>query len=664
MKFFIDRVVLWRRNAKEIKEYKFLPDVVNVISGHRQTGRTSFVDAIDYVFAAKECGLPDKFNPVVRAVGVVIGTEDKWYLFAREVDETGKTSPACFFIDGDRAFPLEVPIDPEFDKRVDDVETELDRIVCGQFKPAGAKEGEEEPETLGFRDVLNLSMFDSETIANPYLLLRDLNNGKFKAHLLEYFPFILGIETRDLVEKRNEKKLLHKQIEEKTKVRNNIAKVSRQWMETLRAHISRAQEMRLYDRNMKLPEATNLEGLIQTGGLILEQNKGVVKPVLDVDAIDEYSREMIALQKEMDKYAAASQRIADEINRLKDLDKEYRAVKDSAAKTEDRLEISKWIREYWNPDQGHFFEWTSEPSREVAMRNLKELEDALEKFQGSILSKEKQARYDDVYKRELEERNKELKAVVARHRQFEVQYEELLKAHAEAEGFLATQRGVYELLGQIKSGVDLAAKLSNSEISFDGLEEMKERERLLDREIGQMVVNTANAIKGCNNYIAGVIGDRLQTLAVSEDVKLSKPLFDFAKMILNFQTADGRICRFKNVGASTNYVCFHLALGCALQEQFSGRADAPVVNFAIFDCPAQGVVSEGEGGFRNNLPSIVNTLKESIGSGADEHWQPILVCETPDPIVDDDPEPSVHTVAHFGYGTGIIPDEWLKKDGK
>lgn len=666
MRFFIDRVVLWRRNANDIKEYKFIPDVVNVISGSRQTGRTSFVDAVDYVFGSKECGLPDKFNPVVRAVGVVFGTPGKWHLFAREVTESGKPSEACFFCEADSDKAMEIPFDPEFDRRIEDAEAELNRIVCGNFKPAGAKEGEEEPETLGFRDVLNLSMFDAATIANPFLLLRDLGNSKLRMRLQEYFPFILGIETRTLVEKRNEKKLLHKQIEEKTKIKNNIARVSREWMEGLRARIRRAQELRLYDRNLKLPEATNLEALIQTGNSIIEKNRGFVPPVLQKDAVDEHTKEMLKLQTDMDKLASLSQRLADDIDRLKELDKEYKEIKDAAAKTQDRLEISKWVREYWNPEQGHFFAWASQPSVEVAERNLKELEEALEKFQGSILSTEKQTRYDDVYKRELEQRNRELDKVVAAHHKLEQRQEELRKTHQAMDGFLATQRGIYELLGEIKSGVDLAVKLSNSEISFDGLEGMKAREAELDREITQLVANTKKAIAGCNLFISGKIKERLSALDTSDDVKLTVPVFDFASMTLDLQTPDGHLRRFKNVGASSNYVCFHLALGCALQEQFAGRVEAPVVNFAIFDCPAQVSASDPKADPRANIRGIVSMLKDSAQGDQmpGDGWQPILVCESPKEIFEDDVKAGIHTVAHFNAGSGIIPDEWLKTDAE
>lgn len=667
MRFFINRVVLWRRNANDIQEYEFLPDMVNVISGNRQTGRTSFVEAIDYVFGARECGLPDKFNPAVRAVGVVFGTPGKWHLFAREVTESGKPSAACCFYSEDSGGGrLEVPVELEFDKRIEDAEVALNRIVCGNFKSAANKEGEEEPETLGFRDVLNLSMFDAATIANPLLLLRDLGNSKFRMRLQEYFPFILGIETRELVDKRNEKKLLHKQIEEKTKIRNNIARVSREWMEALRARIRRAQELRLYDRNLKLPESTNLEGLIQAGNTIIERNKGFVPPVLEKQSVDEHTDEMIRIQKQMGKLAELSQRLADEVSRLKDLDKEYKEIRDAAAKTEDRLEISKWVREYWDPRQGHFFAWSSEPSLEVAERNLKELEDALEKFQGSILNPKKQTRYDDVYKRELERRNEELDKVVADHRKLEQRQEELRKTHESVQGFLASQRGIYELLGEIKSGVDLAVKLSNSEISFDGLEDMKVREAELEREIAQIVANTRKAIAGCNRYISGKIKDRLLSLEASEDVKLADPVFDFGGMTLDLRTPDGHLRRFKNVGASTNYVCFHLALGCALQEQFAGRDDSPVANFAIFDCPAQGAASDPGADSRTNIRGIVNMLKESVagdgitGSG----WQPILVCESAERIFDDDAKAAIHTVAHFNAGSGIIPNQWLKADGE
>ncbi len=201
--------------------YDFKPDTINLITGAKQTGCTSFVNIIDYVFGASDCDLPDTFNPSTELVGVVVSTERSRYVFVRAVPAVGrKTSEACDFVEIPRSGAIRLPSGFALRYKPEDIRWQLDRIVCGDFgggkrtKPSGGQAETDETPRLTFRDVFNFSLQDDTTIADRHCLVKGISDGGggLAAKMKPYFPFILGIIDRSIVLLENEKRRLEKDL--------------------------------------------------------------------------------------------------------------------------------------------------------------------------------------------------------------------------------------------------------------------------------------------------------------------------------------------------------------------------------------------------------------------------------------------------------------------
>ena len=664
MNFHIRKVVLWRRNDVGRHEYEFKPGMVNVISGDPQTGRTSFLDIIDYVLGAKECKLPYRFNVATSWVGVEAETDGNCLLLARAVPELGAgASSACYF---EMRKPGEEFAGSEFpsaNKKVDDVIAKLNEIVCGDVASQtdddkGTSDGAE-LRRIGFRDVINFSIVDDSTIVSNEALLRSFSNPQYRKRLVDSFPYVLGIETRELLDKRNEKIVLEKNLEEKTRVRNRVKEVSESWADELRYKLVRAREMHLCPPGLDIPDTRNTDVLLGIAMAVIQQSQEFVQAKLDSKVVDDFTSEAVACQKRVDSLAEESQKVAAEIERLKELNGRVRELEDVADKTHDRLEISKWIREFWDPAQGRFYGWGSNVSREDAEKNLEKVESALKEFESGIGNAGKRQNYDEVFKRELGKQQQILRQLTIRHRKECEKLEALRKAHDSVEGFAATQRDAYRLLGEISSAIDLTAKLSNAEMSLDDLEAMKKRISDIEIDIQHLIADQKDKILRFNHRIAENFKDRLQLLRVEEEIKEANSEFNIKSFAITFTTLTGELRKFANVGGSSNYVGFHIAFICALHELFAAIGTTPTANFAAFDCPTvKSEPSISDNSIETGLSSIVETFKKSlIASG--NAWQPILVCESSRQLFQDDSDPLVHPVAHFSDGNGIIPQSWF-----
>lgn len=666
MKFAIEKVILWPRGEFTPQAYEFKPEKVNLITGAKQTGRTSFVNIIDYVLGASDCDLPDVFNPAVDVVGVLTVTDKMRHLFVRGVPEVGKkSSNACDYREFDTAGDVVLPDSFEMQLKPEDIRWYLDRIVCGiasDLPNEDVKSGEDQAEgddapVMRFRDVLNFSLQDDVTISSRHCLVKGLlaSGTGLIAKMKPFLPFILGIESRELVQVLNEKRKLEKEKDAKVQERIKITRALQNCLQCLEAMLVQAKTISLCSPTVQIPGWSNPDMLVKTAREVLEQNKGIIAPKLNSAELSREAQLVQEAQQKLKEIAVESQNVQSEIERLKVIDSRMKGYIAAAERTQRRLEISEWVEAFWS--QRKLAYYGGPDAEERVNARVKALKDALENFGMTVTCAEKQSDYRAAFEREMKHWESRRELLVRDHAKAGEDLVRLCNEEGEARKFMAAQREAFELLGAIRNACETWEKLNGAENSLDEVTRLGSEVSKLELQAATLKADEDKREAACRKFLADSIKDRLASLFVKDDLKNFTPSFDIERFIL--QLSNGEVTRnFSNVGASSNYICFHVAVSCALMEQFSRRDDSPVQNFVIYDCPAleDGLDENGEP--LHYAEQIIGTFNESLNDVKDRKWQPILMLQTPSDMFADDPE--IHKVAHFAEGKGIIPEDWLK----
>jgi len=665
MTFSIEQVVLWPRGKHPVCAYDFKPGVINLITGAKQTGRTSFVNIIDYVFGSNECDLPDAFNPSTDIVGVVALTESSRYLFVRAVPAVGrKCSDSCDLVELPKDGPIRLPVAFEMKYAPEDVRWQLNRIVCGEFGGDDSRSAREQSEIddipqLTFRDVFNFSLQDDTTIADRHCLVKGIheNGGGLAAKMKPYFPFILGVIDRSIVELENEKRKLEKDLKTKGDERVKTTRALKNCLQSLEEMLHSAKAMSICPPDVNIPDWGNPDGLVALARSLTAKTRGIVPPKLVESELDEKAKRVKAVQEELRKLAVESQAVQDKIEHLKDVDSKVKSIIETGEKTRQRLEISEWVSQYWKI--GKLASWGGFDAEEIVRKRIDCLKEAVSRYGASVTSPEKQADYRAAFEREMSDLEARRKKLIRDHAAKADELGRLCSEEGEAKKFLAAQREAFEMIGAIRNAAETWEKLNGSDNSDESLAEIRHQIGDLELKIAKRRADEERLNTLCRRFISTRIMERLKTLFVNPDLLALKPDFDTERFTLRF--IDGQKTRhFSNVGASSNYICFHVAASCALMEQFGQREDTPVQNFVLFDIPAleDGLDENGEP--LHYVEQLIGTLEESehdVRESKSRPWQPILLLQTPSSLSPDGE--LVHVVAHFNEGTGIIPNDWL-----
>lgn len=87
--------------------------------------------------------------------------------------------------------------------------------------------------------------------------------------------------------------------------------------------------------------------------------------------------------------------------------------------------------------------------------------------------------------------------------------------------------------------------------------------------------------------ISEKILNHLKNLDVEEKYRKVAPKFDVQDLNISVLSSDDNWHYLAEVGSASNWVSFHLALFCALQEYFIEQNMSSVPSFVIFDQPSQ-----------------------------------------------------------------------------
>ncbi|MDR1583891.1 MAG: DUF3732 domain-containing protein, partial [Prevotellaceae bacterium] len=157
----------------------------------------------------------------------------------------------------------------------------------------------------------------------------------------------------------------------------------------------------------------------------------------------------------------------------------------------------------------------------------------------------------------------------------------------EAAKYQQRTRDMFLFLGQLKSTVDLIERLSGADGLEGTIKDLEQRKKELEKIVS--ISNKRNLTIRALEELSILTLERLKTLDVDPTYKQVAPHFSIKELGIRVSGKDGALHLLTEVGSASNWVSFHLAFTCALQEYFVKQTNpiSSVPSFTVYDQPSQ-----------------------------------------------------------------------------
>ncbi len=650
----IEKVILWRSGkGGETVEYDFVPGKLNIILGGHACGKTTFLKIIDYSLGGDTSHIDAHIEENLSWVGVILRASNARHLFARTVPIPGRVaSSRCHH----EIFPLDVvydiPTDLEANTTDGNISKILTAIVCG--RPATISDGEKTP--LPFSVPKSIALQGYATITNEARLFDDQDIKAVK----KWLPFVLGIERPEQIELKLElesKKSLRANL---TQESNIIKKVLAKWAEDLQIKLGIARSMRLYapkEPGKDVPK--DLTNILTEAKLLLSSTNGkIVLPEIDEKAHEQSAAAIQRLMNEADEISYSIGILQRKLDQIEEMAASLQRFGDAAEKTSERLQIVRWLREKWEPNQMRFFNVCDGQTEQEAKDAFRTVLNALQSYEDTISNTSKR----DYFNHQINVRRQNLRTQIgAQQKRLAKKNEQITrycKEDSVIDNAVKLQQRAFDLIGEVKAIVQLAETTGGNDLE-NQISKLDQEIEKLDERYKNGVLEESQRRQDYLKSIANRTHELLQGLHVSQRQKSCTLEFDIAKIDLILKFAKS-VTRLSKESASSYHIAFHVALTCAIVEHFVAHRGTGGLGFVIYDEPSRSEDADAADKHSDEVGhAVYQTLIQSV-THSEHGWQPIVIdTATRDTACKGLSEKDYHVI-EFKAGEGILPNNWIQ----
>lgn len=661
MQFQLLKLIIWPKNKTFLPQIvPFEPGKLNVITGASRTGKSAIIPIIDYCLGSYDCSIPiDTIRDHATWYGIIVRTTAEELLIAREVP-VGTTSSNNFYLMRGTNLVSPVVIDQPNEK-LDGIKNLLNGLSGVPY--IGLTNGDDRGfhGRLSFRDLMAFVFQSQDIVANQNILFYKTHAHEHREKLRNWFPFIIGAENMEILTARNRVQEIDKQLNRLRKDFEKARSVSDSWVVNMQVHLKIAEEYGLIDQsNINDSDAENLlevarnllDNIPEHSQTTLVNIEGSSKEILELDRLEEKLSLNIGQTKK---------RLAD-LNELKDGLKDYG---NSVLRRQDRLHISQWLLDMQSPAQ----ECPSCGSPDHPKKN-NEIYKISAAFRTLETESKKLAEVPASFAREEEKLKQQLTDYLEEKKQLQNRMDLLAAKDQKVQQEMHKRKNMYMFLGHLKAHFEIFNKLTDGGEFQKQIEELESELKRLNKLADLNGVNAR--INAATTKISSKIFEHLKTLDVEDKYKEVAPRFDIKDLNISVLSNDNHWHYLGQVGSASNWVSFHIALMCALQEFFLGLKNSSVPSFVIFDQPSQVYFPKLKRteAFKENLDvkfeddedvtavkNIFKTISTSIKT-SNGLWQAIVLDHADDMIYGE--FDMVHEVDVWRNGKKLIPIEWIE----
>ncbi|MBX4267547.1 DUF3732 domain-containing protein [Clostridium estertheticum] len=659
MKFQLLKLIIWPKSEVfEPKIIQFEPGKVNVITGASRTGKSAIIPIIDYCLASSDCFIPiDTIRDYVSWYGVVFQTEIDQILISRRVPNGNKVSNDFYLSRG--VFISIPPTVKEPNENADGIKNILNTIAYVPYFGLGGLENENESyqARLGFRDLMALVFQNQDIVANQNILFYKTHAHEHRERLRNWFPFILGAENVEILATRQRLQTIEKKLKQLRKEYEKVNTVSASWMSNMLGHLKVANEYGILEEEVS--GETKPDDLLTIAKQLLENIPEYTKTKFDnIEMANEEIAELEIEEERISIQIGATKKRLNDVKRLKSGLVDYGI---SQSKRADRLNISQWLENI----ASETFECPTCGSSEHP-KKTNELSKVLTAFKKVEAQSRKIVEVPTSFAREEERIKLELQKLLDEKERCQERFDLMIARDDIAQGEFQCKKSMFLFLGHLQASMETFEKLIDGgnlkNKIFELEKEYNDLIKLADRGGVEKRINKAVAI------ISQGILNHLDTLDVEDKYRRVAPKFSIKDLNISVLSNEGNWHFLSEVGSASNWVSFHIALMCSLQEYFLDLDSSCVPNFVILDQPSQVYFPKLKRSDKNNeydpqfenedinaVKGMFETLAKSV-SAQKGHWQCIILDHADSSIYGN--IEGIYEVVEWRNGDKLIPEEW------
>lgn len=660
MKFQLLKLIVWPKSIEFAPRIvTFEPGKVNVITGASRTGKSAIIPIIDYCLASSDCFIPiDTIRDYTSWYGVVFQTETEQILISRQVPDGNKVSNE-FYLSRGKIVSIPPKIE-ESNENTNGVKQILNAIASVPYFSLNTDENEKDSyqARLGFRDLMALVFQNQDIVANQNILFYKTHAHEHRERLRNWFPFILGAENIEVLTARQRLQTIEKKLNQLRREFEKVKIVSDSWSANMLGHLKVAREYGILGE--EISGENNPEDLLFAAKNILENIPEYSKT--KYDNIEAANKEISHLELEEERISTqiglVKKRLGD-VNRLKSGFVDYGK---SQGKRADRLHISQWLESVTSGSLECPACGSSDHPKTAT--EFSKVISAFKKYEDQSRSV---SEIPTSFAREEERIKLELQKLLDEKNKYQNRFDLLIARDKNAMEEFQLKKNMFLFLGHLKASMETFEKLVDGG-EFQEEISMLEKEysdliKLVDREIIQKRIDSAITI------ISQGILNHLQTLDVEKKYRKIAPRLSVKDLNISVLSNDNHWHFLAEVGSASNWVSFHIALMCSMQEYFLELKASCVPSFVIFDQPSQVYFPKLKRSSVNDenddpqyddedviaVKSIFKTLANSVSTNNGD-WQCIVLDHADSSIYGDINE--VYEVEEWRNGKKLIPEEW------
>ncbi|MBE6063078.1 MAG: DUF3732 domain-containing protein [Clostridium butyricum] len=561
MKFYYKKLILWMKNGN-VREVKFEPNKVNIITGGSETGKSSILAIIDYCFFEEKNIKITKevINENVEWYGINFFINDKTYTIARRsLNGTTPSKDYYFSSNGEIPEKPHASISEITLKNIINKEFQINKNTIVPYGGDKIKAGSK----ISIKYFMLFNSLDENTIDNSDTFFNKQTDRKYQEALERTFDLALGIASEEDVINKERINEINKELnkyERKQKVIDN--RISSFYTEKV-CLIKKAKELDLIPSNIiDIDEAINLIVKICEG-------KKLDDFLNDNEVVDELFQE--------------EKKIKSDIRAINDFLNQLNTYENVNLKNIDSLKPINYLVE-------NYGELINHPSVEDIIWGLKS------NYENIVIEAKKIKKNDFGMKDEIKNLKERLQQV----------QEKIDKCVIDNKG----DKDIfskYIFIGEARAKLELYNNKDSIETDFsekiDTLEgELKElQQKLQDNE--QKKISVIRLIE----ISAQMLMNRCKN--VLETYSNYLPVFNYREKKLELMNP--KVAEIsKIVGSSSNYLFLHIFLFLALHEVVMAQNIKYIPSYIILDQPSRPYYDNKNDEFKDKekITSIIQLL--------------------------------------------------------
>lgn len=657
MNFQVKNIVIWPKNETFAPRIiKFELGKVNVITGKSRTGKTAIIPIVDYCLGSSKCLIPiEVIRDNASWYGLVISLDEDELLIARKVPVGDKASNDFYY---DRQQEIEIPHKiEEKNQSLENVKTILNGI-CGLPYVESDENTSKLESRLSFRDLTRLILQSQDVVANQAILFYKSHKTEYRERLKKWFSFILGAENFELIEKRKRLKELQLIFVQKQREYERTKKVSNIWLNNILIDVQKLVHLGFVD-GIETKE-NDQDELVSIAKKIIATPKSYLVSVKKAnDSFDADFKAFDLKEQEIDDEVA---RISKRLRNLAKVEKALQTVGNGTKRKIERLKISTWFENIAKESSKCPFCGGIE--HPAASSEFEKISIALKKYENLASSS---FEMPAAVSREKQNLQKRLEELDSERKLMEQRRNALFSENESAKQESSRQEEIYRSLGKLEKTVELIESLSDEGTLSEELVELQKRIDECEKYITEH--DSKTLLEHRLAEISQLMLNRLKTLDVDPKYQNIPPEFSISELSIKVQDDLGYDHLLSEIGSASNWLSFHLALICALQEFFIKMRNPAsfTPSFAIFDQPSQVYFprtvknSDDDPQYDpdeiNSVKKIFQTLSNSV-TALNGKWQAIVLDHAGSDIYGS--IENVYEVEEWRNGKYLIPMEWIE----